>query len=100
MITRLGANYNARESLIQFFQENYDKIYHRFSKSMGAMGNSVNYMISGVYENERIQQLEFFFAEKDTNEYTRGLHGGLEKAKVNAAQIQREHNEMKNWASK
>lgn len=94
----MGANYHAREPLIRFFEKNYDQIYNRFLRSMGSMGNSVNYMISGVNDFDKIQQLEDFFASKDTHEYTRGLNGGLEKAKVNAAQIQREHNEMKNWA--
>lgn len=65
---------------------------------MGALGNSVNNMISGVNDFNRIEQLERFFKSKDTKEYSRSLNGGLEKAKVNAAQIQREHNELKKWA--
>lgn len=64
---------------------------------MGALGNSVNYMISGFNDYKRIEEIEKFFSAKDTKEYTRGLNGGLEKAKVNAAQIERELNEMKKW---
>lgn len=65
---------------------------------MGALGNSVNNMISGVHDFERIEQLENFFKSKDTREYSRSLNSGLEKAKVNAAQIQREHSDLQKWA--
>ncbi|KAG1089451.1 hypothetical protein G6F42_019969 [Rhizopus arrhizus] len=86
----LGANFNARYKLIAYFESNYDKIYKRFSKSMGALGNAVNYMISGLNNAHKIQQVESFFASKDTREYSRSLNGSLEKAKVNAALIERE----------
>lgn len=66
---------------------------------MGALGNSVNYMISGVNDYKRIEEIEKFFNTRDTKEYTRGLNGGLEKARVNAAQIEREYNELKKWAA-
>lgn len=94
----MGLNYKARERLIEFFETNYDKIFQRFSKSMGALGTSVNNMISNVNDMKRINQLETFFQTKDTREYTRSLNGGLEKAKVNAAQIQRELPELLKWA--
>lgn len=66
---------------------------------MGALGNSVNYMISGVNKPDKIAQLEEFFNTKDTSDYTRGLNGGLEKAKVNAAQIKREFDSLMKWAT-
>jgi len=95
---RLGANFNARYKLIAYFESNYDKIYKRFSKSMGALGNAVNYMISGLNNAHKIQQVESFFASKDTREYSRSLNGSLEKAKVNAALIEREGSNMQKWA--
>lgn len=97
-VKRLGANYIARYKLIDFYEKNYDKIYKRFSKSMGALGNSVNYMVSGVNNPVKIQQIESFFATKDNREYSRSLEGSLEKAKVNAALIEREGINMQKWA--
>lgn len=95
---RLGANFHARYKLIDYFESNYDKIYKRFSKSMGALGNAVNYMISGLNNAHKIQQIETFFASKDTREYSRSLSGSLERAKVNAALIEREGSNMQKWA--
>ncbi|KAI9270229.1 peptidase family M1-domain-containing protein [Helicostylum pulchrum] len=94
----LGNNNNSRKLLIKFFQTNYEKIYQRFSKSMGSLGNAVNNMISDVNDVETIGELESFFSPKDVKEYSRSLNGGLEKAKVNAAQIQREQADMIKWA--
>ncbi|CAO3625904.1 unnamed protein product [Mucor fragilis] len=94
----LGANFHARYKLIDYFESNYDKIYKRFSKSMGALGNAVNYMISGLNNAHKIQQIETFFASKDTREYSRSLSGSLERAKVNAALIEREGSNMQKWA--
>lgn len=65
---------------------------------MGALGNSVNYMVSGVNNPVKIQQIESFFATKDNREYSRSLEGSLEKAKVNAALIEREGINMQKWA--
>lgn len=96
-IKRLGTNYIARYKLIDFYEKNYDKIYKRFSKSMGALGTSVNYMISGVNDPVKIQQIESFFATKDNREYSRSLEGSLEKAKANAALIEREGANMRRW---
>ncbi|KAI8083890.1 peptidase family M1-domain-containing protein [Thamnidium elegans] len=94
----LGNNNNSRELLIKFFESNYEKIYQRFSKSMGSLGNAINSMISDINDANTIRELESFFSSKDVKEYSRSLNSGLEKAKVNAAQIQREHNDMIKWA--
>ncbi|KAI8639305.1 aminopeptidase [Parasitella parasitica] len=95
----LGANYNARYKLIEFFESNYDKIFKRFSKSMGALGNAVGYMVSDVNNAEKIQQIESFFATKDSRQYSRSLNNSLERAKVNAALVERQGADMQKWAS-
>lgn len=94
----MGNNNNSRELLIKFFESNYEKIYQRFSKSMGSLGNAINSMISDVNDFKTIQGLESFFSSQDVKEYSRSLNSGLEKAKVNAAQIQREQEDMIKWA--
>lgn len=66
---------------------------------MGSIGNAVNGMISYVSDSKTIEQLEKFFSTKDVKEYSRSLNGALEKAKVNAAQIQREKQDMLKWAA-
>lgn len=65
---------------------------------MGALGNAVNYMVSGVNNAEKLQQITAFFAAKDSREYSRSLNGSLEKAKVNTAIIEREETNMHAWA--
>lgn len=65
---------------------------------MGSLGNAINSMISDVNDFKTIQELESFFSSQDVKEYSRSLNGGLEKAKVNAAQIQREREDMIKWA--
>jgi aminopeptidase N len=66
---------------------------------MGSLGNTVSYMVSGFNSFEKIDEIETFFSTKDTSEYSRGLSGAIEKARVNAAQILRERTDIQKWVS-
>jgi hypothetical protein len=64
---------------------------------MGTLGSTVSYMVSGFNNLEKIDEIETFFSIKDTSDYSRGLSGAIEKARVNAAQIQRERTDIQKW---
>lgn len=66
---------------------------------MGSLAYTVSDMISGVNSFEKIDEIETFFSNKDTSEFSRGLNGAIEKARVNAAQILREHVDIQKWAT-
>lgn len=66
---------------------------------MGSLGNAVNYMLSSLVNLDEIERLEKFFATKSTVEYSRSLNEGLERAKMNAAQLQRDKEHLILWSN-
>lgn len=93
----LSSNPEAREILWNFFKQNYDLLYAKFSKSLSLFGSAVRSTVSGFVSYERIADVEAFFADKETKEYARSLQQALETARVNTKWIERDHQTVAEW---
>ncbi|KAG2222206.1 hypothetical protein INT45_014103 [Circinella minor] len=96
----LGINSDARDLFWKYFSENYDTLHAKFSKSLSLFGSAVRSVVSGFTSFEKIEEIETFFADKDTKEYARPLQQALEAAKVNAKWIERDNAVVADWAKK
>ncbi|ORE08615.1 hypothetical protein BCV72DRAFT_86089 [Rhizopus microsporus var. microsporus] len=93
----LSSNPEAREILWNFFKQNYDLLYAKFSKSLSLFGSAVRSTVGGFVSYERIADVEAFFADKETKEYARSLQQALETARVNTKWIERDHQTVAEW---
>ena len=96
----MGINSDARDLFWKYFSENYDTLHAKFSKSLSLFGSAVRSAVSGFTSFDKIEEIEAFFADKDTKEYARPLQQALEAAKVNAKWIERDNAVVAEWAKK
>ncbi|KAG1469429.1 hypothetical protein G6F56_003261 [Rhizopus delemar] len=97
VFSALSSNPAARDVLWNFFKENYEVLFSKFSKSLSLFGSAVRSTVSGFVSFERIAEAELFFSDKDTKEYARSLQQALETARVNAKWIERDQHVVANW---
>ncbi|KAI8578103.1 hypothetical protein K450DRAFT_249048 [Umbelopsis ramanniana AG] len=93
----LGSNPDARNHLWEFFSNNYDLLHTKFSKSLSLFGIAVKSSVDGFVDDRRIEEIEAFFANKDTKEYARPLQQAIEAAKVNAEWLKRDSQAVQDW---
>jgi len=93
----LGSNPDARNMLWEFFSSNYDLLHTKFSKSLSLFGIAVKSSVDGFTDERRIEEIEAFFANKDTKEYARPLQQAIEAAKVNAEWLKRDSQAVQDW---
>jgi aminopeptidase 2 len=93
----LSSNPDARDILWNFFTENFDVLHAKFAKSLSLFGSAIRSAVGGFVKFDRINEIESFFADKDTKEYARSLQQALEGARVNAKWVERDHQLVANW---
>ncbi|KAI8393953.1 aminopeptidase [Radiomyces spectabilis] len=96
----LAANPDAHDLFWEFFTKNYDVLHNKFSKSLSLFGSAVRSAVGGFASMKKIEQVEAFFADKDTKQYERALQQALEAAKVNAKWVERDHQVVADWVNK
>ncbi|KAI8089940.1 aminopeptidase [Halteromyces radiatus] len=93
----LAANPDARLLFWQFFTQNYDLLYSKFCKTISLFGAAVRSAVGGFSSLEKLEEIEAFFADKDTKEYARPLQQALEGARVNAKWLLRSKESVALW---
>lgn len=100
IILRLSVNADARDLFWEYFRENYDALHAKFAKSISLFGSAVRSVVGGFTTFERLEEIEAFFANKETKEYERPLQQALESARVNAKWLQRDAAVVEAWVRK
>ncbi|KAI8064377.1 aminopeptidase [Gongronella butleri] len=93
----LAANPDARQLFWQFFSENYDLLRSKFSSSPSLFAAAICSVVTGFSSVEQLDQVEAFFADKDTKDYARALQQALESARVNAKWLLRSRASVADW---
>ncbi|CAO3595525.1 unnamed protein product [Absidia cylindrospora] len=93
----LAANPDARLLFWQFFTQNYDLLRAKFSRSPSLFGAAVRSAVGGFSSLEQLDEIEAFFATKDTKPYARTLQQTLEAARVNSKWLLRSKDSVAQW---
>lgn len=96
----LSSNPDARDLLWEFFTNNFDLLHNKFSKSISLFASTVRSAVGGFVTFDKINEIEAFFADKDTKEYARSLQQALEGCRVNAKWVERDHQVVADWVHK
>ncbi|KAI9303207.1 aminopeptidase [Cunninghamella echinulata] len=96
----LAANPDARLLFWQFFSQNYDLLHSKFSRSLSLFGAAVRSAVGGFSSKEQLDEVEAFFADKNTKEYARPLQQALESARVNTKWLLRSKDSVDQWIQK
>ncbi|CAG8520004.1 9044_t:CDS:10 [Paraglomus brasilianum] len=91
------SNRKARRPLWAFIKANWNKFYERYSKSMTLFGNIVRFGTQNFASEADIADIENFFKGKDTKDITRPLQQSIEKIRSNAAWLERDAKDVKDW---
>lgn len=96
----MAANPDARLLFWQFFSQNYDLLHSKFSRSLSLFGAAVRSAVGGFSSKEQLDEVEAFFADKNTKEYARPLQQALESARVNTKWLLRSKDSVDQWIQK
>ncbi|KAG0283670.1 hypothetical protein BGZ96_011949 [Linnemannia gamsii] len=93
----LSANAKARLSTWEFIKTNWTLISDQYKSSMGLLGLCVKYPLAHLADKALIQDVNEFFAEKDTKNFQRALDQAIEGLNVNSAWVEREQESLGAW---
>lgn len=93
----MAANPDARLLFWRFFSQNYDLLQSKFSRSLSLFGAAVRSAVGGFSSMEQLDEIEAFFADKNTKEYARPLQQALEGARVNSKWLLRSKDSVAQW---
>ncbi|KAI9502229.1 hypothetical protein GGI25_001519 [Coemansia spiralis] len=89
-----GAN---RERLWKWYRDNYDLLVSRYRASMNYMGILVRLSVSEFTGNDKADEVERFFADKNTSKFQRVIDQSLEKIRSNTAWLEKDREDVKDW---
>ncbi|KAJ2493003.1 hypothetical protein IWW37_001007 [Coemansia sp. RSA 2050] len=89
-----GAN---RERLWQWYQDNYDLLVGRYRASMNYMGILVRLSIAEFVGNAKADEVERYFADKNTAKFQRVIDQSLEKIRSNTAWLNKDREDVEGW---
>ncbi|KAJ2003455.1 hypothetical protein GGI04_000554 [Coemansia thaxteri] len=89
-----GAN---RERLWQWYQDKYDLLVGRYRASMNYMGILVRLSIADFIGNNKAEEVERYFADKNTAKFQRVIDQSLEKIRSNTVWLNKDREDVKGW---
>ncbi|KAK7202520.1 peptidase family M1-domain-containing protein [Myxozyma melibiosi] len=93
----LASNSNARWLLWEFVKTNWETIYSLMSGNMVILDRFIKFTIAGFSSMKAYEDIEKFFADKDTHGYERSVGQGLDIIKSNAAWVERDAAVVAGW---
>ncbi|KAJ2376040.1 Aminopeptidase 2 mitochondrial, partial [Coemansia sp. RSA 2611] len=89
-----GAN---RERLWQWYQDKYDLLVGRYRASMNYMGILVRLSIAEFVGNAKADEVELYFADKNTAKFQRVIDQSLEKIRSNTVWLNKDREDVEGW---
>jgi len=85
------------EHLWKWTQSNWDEIARRLPPGLSMLSAVVTISTSGFTSAEKIQEIEDFFATKDTKGFDQGLAQSLDTIKSKAQWVKRDNEDVNKW---
>ncbi|GJN87500.1 hypothetical protein Rhopal_000449-T1 [Rhodotorula paludigena] len=95
-IANLGRNRVAKRKTWEWFKTNYEPIMRRF-KGNFSVGNVVKYSLFSLSSEADAQDVERFFADKDTSAFVQPLSQGLDSVRSKAKWLDRDAKDVEQW---
>ncbi|KAJ2445667.1 Aminopeptidase 2 mitochondrial, partial [Coemansia sp. RSA 2337] len=89
-----GAN---RERLWQWYQDKYDLLVARYRASMNYMGILVRLSIAEFVGDAKADEVERYFADKNTAKFQRVIDQSLEKIRSNTVWLNKDREDVEGW---
>ncbi|CAG8512204.1 7007_t:CDS:10 [Ambispora gerdemannii] len=96
-LSGLQINRKARKPLWDFIKQNWDLFEGRYAKSLSLFGHIIKCAIESLSSDEAANDVEKFFANKDTKAYARSLEQSLENIRKNTAWLKRDAKDVEEW---
>ncbi|KAJ2723262.1 hypothetical protein GGI07_002764 [Coemansia sp. Benny D115] len=96
-LAAIGLSAVGRELVWKWYQDNYDLLTARYRASMSYMGLLIRVSIGGFVGADKAEEVERFFAARDTSKYQRVLDQSLEKIRSNTAWFEKSRDDVRAW---
>ncbi|KAI8867274.1 zincin, partial [Ramicandelaber brevisporus] len=93
----LAANHEGRRPLWQLVKREWPAIYERFKHSMNYLGLLAKTGIQNLASSKDADEIEAYFASQKSDKASMSIKQSIEKVRVNAAQVQRDHAKVFDW---
>ncbi|CAG8795835.1 15968_t:CDS:2, partial [Dentiscutata erythropus] len=93
----LQFNRKSRRALWKYVKENWELFHERYVKSLNLFGNIIKSSVGAFSSDADIKDIENFFSNKDTKEFSRPLQQSLENIRVNTAWLTRDKKDVEDW---
>ncbi|RIA85787.1 aminopeptidase [Glomus cerebriforme] len=93
----LQTNRKARRALWNYIKENWYLIHERYSKSLALFEHIIKFGIELFASEDDVKDVEKFFSNKNCKEFERPLQQSIENIRANAAWIERDSKDVKDW---
>jgi aminopeptidase 2 len=88
------------EALWTWVQTNWDEIARRLPPGLSMLGSVVKIATSGFSSEDKIEEIQKFFASKSTKGFDQGLAQSLDTIKSKATWVKKDHANINEWLSK
>jgi aminopeptidase 2 len=85
------------QALWNWVKENWSELEKRLPPSLSMLSSVVSIATSSFTKREHIQDIEAFFAEKNTKGYDKSLAQSIDAISAKAAWIERDSGDVKAW---
>ncbi|KAJ1964402.1 hypothetical protein GGI12_001451 [Dipsacomyces acuminosporus] len=96
-IVAINTSGPSRVRLWKWYQDSYDLLVGRYHASMNYMGILVRLSTSEFVGNDKADEVESFFAEKNTSKFQRVIDQSLEKIRSNSAWFAKDRENVRTW---
>jgi hypothetical protein len=81
----------------QWLRSEFDELHTRYVDSISLLHSVLRGVLDGITTQEELEQVEQFFADKDTAKYKAVLSQAIESARIRAAWLQRDRGAVAEW---
>ncbi|KAI9471610.1 hypothetical protein LPJ78_001603 [Coemansia sp. RSA 989] len=96
-IAAINTSGSNRQRLWQWYCDNYAVLAARYRASMNYMGILLRLSVAEFTGNSRADEIEAFFAARDTSKFRRVLDQSLEKIRANTRWLEKDRSDVAAW---
>ncbi|KAJ2813035.1 Aminopeptidase 2 mitochondrial, partial [Coemansia furcata] len=96
-IVAINTHGDNRERLWQWYQDKYELLVGRYRASMNYMGILVRLSIAEFVGDAKAEEVERYFADKNTAKFQRVLDQSLEKIRSNTVWLNKDREDVEGW---
>ncbi|KAJ2847311.1 hypothetical protein IWW36_003916, partial [Coemansia brasiliensis] len=96
-IAAINTSGSNRQRLWQWYCDNYSVLAARYRASMNYMGILLRLSAAEFIGSNRAEEIESFFATRDTSKFRRVLDQSLEKIRANTRWLEKDRSDVADW---